>query len=177
MRLRAIPDSERFDRQGPVLPVCYCRAGISSLRFKVPSELSKRHTSASHGKYLRIPLQTNPNPTSPISRYLGSWPTTGQIGESPTIRPIGFRSPDCRSGSREMNPSFRVARHLPVTEGRQKLRKRKSLALPSTFSRIAGSGSSLEISIAPIIVEKIAKKARSLSLVRRPGINGTIRLL
>src|SRR5271169_890231 len=78
MRFRAIPDSERFDRQGPVLPVCYCRAGISSLRFKVPSELSKRHASASHVKYLHIPLQTNPNPTSPISRYLGVGPRPGR---------------------------------------------------------------------------------------------------
>lgn len=33
------------------------------------------------------------------------------------------------------------------------------------------------ISMAPIIVEKIAKKARSLSAVRLPGTNGTIRFL
>ena len=31
------------------------------------------------------------------------------------------------------------------------------------------------ISIAPIMVEKIAKKARSLSAGRRPGIKGSIR--
>src|SRR5438445_6153479 len=61
--------------------------------------------------------------------------------------------------------------------GGQKLRKRKSLALLSTVSRIAGSGSIRAISTAPIIVEKIAKKARSLSVVRRPGMNGTIRFL
>ena len=61
--------------------------------------------------------------------------------------------------------------------GDQKLRKRKSLALPSTLSCIAGSGSMRAISIAPIIVEKIAKNARSLSTIRRPGMNGTIRLL
>ena len=59
----------------------------------------------------------------------------------------------------------------------QKLRKRKSLALPSTFSRIAGSGSMRAISVAPIMVEKIAKKACSLSTVRRPGMNGSIWLL
>ena len=53
----------------------------------------------------------------------------------------------------------------------QKLRKRNSLALASTFSRIAGSGSIRAISIAPIMVEKMAKKARSLSAVRWPGIN------
>jgi hypothetical protein len=60
----------------------------------------------------------------------------------------------------------------------QKLRKRRSLALASsTFSRIAGSGSIRAISIAPTIVEKMEKKARSLSVVRRPGMNGSIRLL
>src|SRR5271166_2103041 len=77
MRLRAIPDSRPLWRAGSVLPPCYCRAGISSLRFKTPSELSKRHASASHGKYLHIPLQTNPNPTSPTSRYLGSSHASG----------------------------------------------------------------------------------------------------
>lgn len=59
----------------------------------------------------------------------------------------------------------------------QKLRNRKSLALPSTFSRIARSGSMRAISTAPVIVEKIAKKARSLSATRRPGMKGTIRFL
>ena len=59
----------------------------------------------------------------------------------------------------------------------QKLRKRKSLVFASTFSRIARSGSSRAISTAPIIVEKIAKKARSFSEVRWPGMNGNIRLL
>ena len=59
----------------------------------------------------------------------------------------------------------------------QKLRSRRSLALPSTFSRIAGSGNIRAISIAPIIVEKMAKKARSLSALRRPGMNGTMRTL
>jgi hypothetical protein len=59
----------------------------------------------------------------------------------------------------------------------QKPRKRKSLALASTFSRVAGSGSMRAISTAPIIVEKIAKNARSRSAVRRPGINGIIRFL
>ncbi len=33
------------------------------------------------------------------------------------------------------------------------------------------------MSIAPIIVEKIEKKARSLSAARRPGIKGSIRSL
>jgi hypothetical protein len=65
----------------------------------------------------------------------------------------------------------------PHHGGGQKLCKRKSLALPSTFSRIAGSGSMRAISVAPIIVEKIAKKARSLSTVRRPGMKGSIWLL
>jgi hypothetical protein len=65
----------------------------------------------------------------------------------------------------------------PRNQEDQKPRKRKSLALPSTFSRIAGSGSMRAISTAPIIVEKIAKKARSLSTVRRPGMNGIIWLL
>ena len=64
-----------------------------------------------------------------------------------------------------------------LTPKNQKLRKRNSLALASTFSRIAGSGSMRAISIAPIIVEKIEKKARSLSAVRRPGIKGSIRSL
>jgi hypothetical protein len=59
----------------------------------------------------------------------------------------------------------------------QKLDKRKSLAVARTFSRIAGSGSMRAISIAPAIVEKIAKKARSLSAARRPGIKGSIRSL
>ena len=45
--------------------------------------------------------------------------------------------------------------------------------LASTFSR-AGSGSMRAISTAPIIVEKIAKKVRSLSTVRRPGMNRSI---
>ena len=67
--------------------------------------------------------------------------------------------------------------HCQFDPKNQKLRKRKSLALASTFSRIAGSGSIRAISIAPIIVEKIEKNARSLSAVRRPGINGSIRLL
>jgi Family of unknown function (DUF6010) len=51
-----------------------------------------------------------------------------------------------------------------------KLRKRRSLALARTFSRIAGSGSMRASSVAPIMVEKIAKKARSLSAVRLPGM-------
>ena len=38
-------------------------------------------------------------------------------------------------------------------------------------------GSMRAISTAPIIVEKIAKKARSLSTIRRPGMNGSIWLL
>jgi hypothetical protein len=38
--------------------------------------------------------------------------------------------------------------------------KKKSLAFARTFSRIAGSGSMRAISMAPIIVEKIEKKAR-----------------
>jgi hypothetical protein len=50
------------------------------------------------------------------------------------------------------------------------VRKKKSLALAGTFSRIAGSGSMRAISIAPIIVEKIEKKACSLSTDRRPGM-------
>lgn len=58
----------------------------------------------------------------------------------------------------------------------QKLRKRKSRALPSTVCR-TGAGSAQASSMAPIIVEKIAKKARSLSAVRRPGMNGTMRFL
>jgi len=44
-----------------------------------------------------------------------------------------------------------------IDSGNQKLRKRKSLALASTFSRMAGSGSRRAISIAPAIVEKIAE--------------------
>ncbi len=59
----------------------------------------------------------------------------------------------------------------------QKLCKRKSLVLASTFSRTARSGSKRAISTAPIMVEKIAKKARSLSALRWPGMNGNIRLL
>jgi hypothetical protein len=61
---------------------------------------------------------------------------------------------------------------LPRT---QKLDKRNVLAASNTFSRIAGSGSKRAISVAPTIVEKITKKARSFSAVRRPGINGTMR--
>jgi hypothetical protein len=51
----------------------------------------------------------------------------------------------------------------------QKLRKRNSLVLASTFSRIAGSGSIRAISVVPTIVEKMKKKARSLSAVRQLG--------
>jgi len=69
-------------------------------------------------------------------------------------------------------PSHRLKGEGHFCSGGQKLRMRKSLVLASTFSRIAGSGSMRAISIAPIIVEKIAKKARSLSEVRRPGMNG-----
>ena len=64
-----------------------------------------------------------------------------------------------------------------VEKKNQKLCKRNSLALANTFSLIAGSGNIRAISIAPIIVEKIEKNARSLSTVRRPGIKGTIRFL
>jgi len=63
-------------------------------------------------------------------------------------------------------PSHRLKGEGHFCSGGQKLRMRKSLVLASTFSRIAGSGSMRAISIAPIIVEKIAKKARSLSEVR-----------
>ena len=56
------------------------------------------------------------------------------------------------------------------------LRKRNSLVLDSTFSCAALSGIMRAISTAPIIIEKIAKKARSLSAVRRPGIKGSMRL-
>src|SRR5215472_2860069 len=100
-------------------------------------------------------------------------------GFRPTIL-AGFRPVCGLSANKKLtirSDDFWMTRHSPMTGGHQKLRKRKSLALPRTLSRIAGSGSRLEISIAPTIVEKIAKKARSLSLVRRPGINGTIRLL
>ena len=54
----------------------------------------------------------------------------------------------------------------PIGNQESKLRKRNSLALASTFSRIAGSGSIRAISVAPIIVEKMEKKARSLSAGR-----------
>jgi len=64
-----------------------------------------------------------------------------------------------------------------IDERNQKLRKRKSLALASTYSLIAGSGSMRAIATAPIMVEKIEKKARSLSAVRLPGIKGIIRSL
>jgi hypothetical protein len=59
-------------------------------------------------------------------------------------------------------------------ETTQKLRNRKSLALASTFSLVTGSGIMRAISTAPIIVEKITKKARSLSAARRPGMNRSI---
>jgi hypothetical protein len=55
--------------------------------------------------------------------------------------------------------------------------RRKSLTLANTFSRIVGSGSKRVISIAPIIVEKVAKKALSLSAGRRPGMYGCTRRL
>jgi hypothetical protein len=55
---------------------------------------------------------------------------------------------------------------VPLPIKNQKLRKRKSLAVASTFSRIAGSGSIRAISIAPTIVEKMEKKALSLSAAR-----------
>jgi hypothetical protein len=64
----------------------------------------------------------------------------------------------------------------PYDCGGQKLRKRKSLAVSRTCPR-AESGSMRAISTAPVIVEKIVKKARSLSAIRRPGMNGTIRFL
>jgi hypothetical protein len=63
--------------------------------------------------------------------------------------------------------SERSPMRLPGCEG-QKLRKRKSLVLASTFSRIVRSGSSRAIATAPIIVEKIAKNPRSLSAVFGP---------
>jgi hypothetical protein len=54
--------------------------------------------------------------------------------------------------------------------GIQKLcSSRKSLALPSTPSLVTGSGIMRAISTAPIIVEKITKKARSLYRARRPA--------
>lgn len=59
-------------------------------------------------------------------------------------------------------------------QGIQKLRNRKSLALPSTLSLVTGSGIMRAISTVPIIVEKITKKARSLSAARRPGMNRSI---
>jgi hypothetical protein len=60
---------------------------------------------------------------------------------------------------------------------RRKLRKRKSCAVASTIARAAGSGSMRAIEIAPIMVEKITTKLRSLSATRRPGIKGSIRSL
>ena len=50
---------------------------------------------------------------------------------------------------------------VPDDREGQKLRERNARALRSTFSRIAGSGSMRSISVAPIMVEKIAQKARS----------------
>jgi hypothetical protein len=47
---------------------------------------------------------------------------------------------------------------LPIRPENQKLRKRRSIALASTFSRIAGSGSIRAISVAPTIVEKMERK-------------------
>jgi len=95
----------------------------------------------------------------------------GQARESDGIAP--FISP----GMANRNLMRRNYRAMLCLLPGQKLRKRKSLVLASTFSRIAESGRIRAMSIAPIIVEKIAKKARSLSAVRWPGMNGNIRLL
>ena len=81
-------------------------------------------------------------------------------------------------GGASTQMSVLIGRLAPnIDERNQKLRKRKSLALASTYSRIAGSGSMRAIATAPIMVEKIEKKARSLSAVRLPGIKGIIRSL
>ena len=102
-------------------------------------------------------------------------PVTQEVAGSSPVAPAKFPAPDLfRADNGRTVVDFQIARQSPM---RQKQRKRKSLALPSTFSRIAASGSSRAISIAPIIVEKIAKNARSLSTIRRPGMNGTIRVL
>ena len=104
--------------------------------------------------------------------WFGGLPATG-ASSLERIWAIGSTSENCTVTSWNRH-------HVPATflgphdGGGPKLRKRKSLALASTFSRIAGSGSMRAISTAPIIVEKIAKKARSLSRVRRPGMNGSI---
>ncbi len=95
---------------------------------------------------------------------------------------VGFERID-RAGPSELHCGLLESAAVPATLpgshdwGDQKLRKRKSLALASTFARMARSGSRRAISMAPIIVEKIAKKARSFSAVRRPGMNGNIWLL
>ena len=70
-------------------------------------------------------------------------------------------------------PSFFIVGTRLAHDDAEKLCKRKSLAFASTLSR-AESGSMRASSTAPIIVEKIAKKARSLSAVRLLGMNGII---
>jgi hypothetical protein len=75
------------------------------------------------------------------------------------------------------DPMMPLTRKKGHACGGQKLRRRKSLVWYSTFSRAGRCGSIRAISTAPIIVEKIAKKAHSLSAGRSPGMNGNIRLL
>ena len=76
------------------------------------------------------------------------------------------------TNTHERQNPFLAAPAMEAGAGSQKLCRRKSHALASTFSRIAGSGSRRAISVAPIIVEKMAKKARSLSVVRLLGHKG-----
>jgi hypothetical protein len=60
--------------------------GSGSRMHRRPAARSQRATSGKRG----IPCPAA-STSLPRSRYLGSWPTTGQIGESPTTRPSGFR--------------------------------------------------------------------------------------
>jgi hypothetical protein len=63
----------------------------------------------------------------------------------------------------DLNCSDGVLNRNCYKQGIQKLRNRKSVALPSTLSLVTGSAMKRAISTALIIVEKITKKARSLS--------------
>ena len=57
-----------------------------------------------------------------------------------------------------------------VDEQTQKLRKRKLRVWASIAARMARSGNRRAMATAPIMVEKMARKLRPLSALRRPGI-------
>jgi len=83
----------------------HCRAGILNYRYQAitlttgPTTLTSQK-SASRTWCLKVLISAHDPTWSPRSRCLGSWPTTGQIGESTTIR-----TSDCRPSEEEPAPA------------------------------------------------------------------------